>query len=162
VDSTSDDNAFLDPEAEVLVDRARQAGMVFDPPPPGLAESVKALFSWRDPDSELAQLVRDSRELAAAVRGPSPAETLLQFDAAGVRIVLEVTPTSSDRARLLGQVEPAGAGTIEVRQGARRTVRCDDLGRFEIDNVSGDPISLCWRPAGRSGGLSVATPWFRV
>jgi hypothetical protein len=146
-----------DDELEAAVRRAAQ---LFDPIPASLSEINATLLSWRDPDSELAALVADSRELASSVRGDE--STVLQFAAGPTAITVEIGPGPGAAYRLVGQVEPASGGVVEVR-GAAGNLRlaCDTAGRFQADDVPRGRLSLRWTPA-ESAARPIDTPWLLV
>jgi hypothetical protein len=66
---------------------------------------------------------------------------------------------SGRQQRILGELMPAGAATIELRQpgtSGSGPIPVDEDGRFVIEDLRPGPFSLiCWRP-GRS---PVATEW---
>jgi hypothetical protein len=104
-------------------------------------------------DAQLAELVFDSLldERAVAVRDEPGADVRSLTFTAGTRTI-EVDVSDAD---VVGRVEPAGPGTVELEQPrGRRSVALDDLGRFRAPLAPG-PLRL------RLGveGTAVATPW---
>jgi hypothetical protein len=146
-----------DPDDDTLLGLLRGAVSRFDTPPDALSEANRALFSWRDPDAELATLVSDSRQLSATVRGPAES-VFLRFAAGGRAITVEIAPTAGGRHRLIGQLEPGQRGTVEIRRRAEPVVavECDDLGRFQAEDVGRGPISFRWASAAAD---PIETPW---
>jgi hypothetical protein len=138
----------------------RRAAQLFDPIPPGLSETNVTLLSWRDPDAELAALVADSRELASTVRGDT--SVVLQFGAGATASTIEIGRGPGAAYRLIGQVEPASGGVVEVR-GAAGSLRltCDTSGRFQADELPGGRISLRWTAPG-SAARPIDTPWLLI
>jgi hypothetical protein len=126
-----------------------------EPLPDDVRAAARDALSWRDPDAALAGLVLDSaREPVGHIRGDGEPR-LLSFATAEVTIDVEAT-YHDGTVSLLGQLAPAGAGTVEVdhRLGVA-TARPDELGRFRIDGVEFGPVRL------RVGGTTdpVHTEW---
>lgn len=118
----ADDDRLL----AALRDAVRAAAAV----PPEFTEIGKAVFTWHDPEAELALLVYDSaydRDLVAVTRGGP--RTLI-FDAGGqLTIEVEVGPDV-----LVGQVLPPRPGTVErhLPGGDVATAPIDDGGGFAL------------------------------
>ncbi|WP_188193339.1 hypothetical protein [Nonomuraea sp. SYSU D8015] len=134
-----------------LRDAARAAAAV----PPELVEAGKAVFTWRDPDAELAALVYDSAyddDLVPVTRGG--ARTLI-FEAGGeFTIEVEVGPDV-----LVGQLVPPCPGTVErqLPDGDVINAPMDDAGGFALRPaptgvfrlrcISGDQVlTTAWVP----------------
>jgi hypothetical protein len=146
-----------DDELEAAVRRAAQ---LFDPVPASLRQLNATLLSWRDPDTELAALVADSRELAGTVRGDE--SILLQFVAGSTAITVEIGSGPDAAYRLVGQVEPAGGGAVEVRGAAGGLhLACDAEGRFQADDIPRGRLSLRWTPP-EAAARAIDTPWLLV
>jgi hypothetical protein len=137
-----------------------------DPMPPQLLDQVRRSFCWRTIDAELAELSFDSlidRESALAVRSHRDAALeprMLGFDAVvhGEDLSIEVEVSSDgERRALVGQIFPAGAGTVEVQAGDGGSTEfpVDELGRFLIEPVPRGPVRLRVEHAGRV----VQTTW---
>jgi hypothetical protein len=134
-------------EDEELLAALRSVLGRVEPVPGDIADVARSLLSWRDPDAVLAELAADSRELTAAVRGDT--DVLLRFQADAVEIVVQFSPSSDGTHRLIGQVEPAVAGTVRIRRiTGDFEVPADDLGRFVAERLAPGPISLRWSPDG--------------
>jgi hypothetical protein len=133
-----------------------------DKPPAAVVEAAKRGYDLRTVDEELAALVMDTllERPPAGVRGTVEPRSL-RFEAAGVTIEVEVTGSSAERRRVLGQLVPPGAASIEVSQpgGADTSVEADELGRFAIDGLHPRPLRLRCHLAGRR---PVATEWVLV
>jgi hypothetical protein len=146
-------------EDDILMTRLQELLATTEGPPPEFIELAKRMFTLRTVDAELAALIADSdvEEGAVAVRGG--AETrMLTFESADLAIEIEVSGTGRFR-RVLGQLVPAAAGTIEARQPSverPRTVEVDERGWFVLDDVLPEPLSLTVR---RSGARPVTTEW---
>lgn len=94
-------------EDELLVELRRVLHRV-DPAPAELTELARSLFSWRDPDALLAELVADSRELAGAVRGDT--DVVLRFEAGDVGIVVQLSPVRDEGSAARGPGGASGGG----------------------------------------------------
>jgi hypothetical protein len=132
-----------------------------DPPPAAVVDAAKRSYGWRSVDEELAALTMDSfvdRPLAG-VRGAAEPRAL-RFEAPGLTIEIEVSGSGAERRRVLGQLVPPRAASIEVSQPAGGgTVEADELGRFAIDGLHPQPLRLRCHLAGHG---PVATQWVLV
>jgi hypothetical protein len=145
----------------------------FDGPPADLERESVALYSWRAPDVELAELSADSRELEGSVRSDGGA-FLLRFSAGHWVLTVDTTVTGRVGRSIIGQIEPGERGTVVVRRRSYqvRRVEADDKGRFAVADLEPGPISLRWHPSapspqtGRPGANgqpgAVETPWFVI
>lgn len=130
-----------DRDVEILQALQRMFDMV-DPPPEHVVAHAREAFAWHGIDAELAELVYDSDTVTtpAGVRGGADARQVT-FRAPGLEIEVEV---ESERARtVIGQLVPAQAAQIELRQ-ENRTLRtaADTLGRFSFDGIAPGAIKL--------------------
>ena len=147
-------------DADLIAD-LQQAGAL-DAPPPAMDEAVKAAFSLRSLDAELAALTYDSAADDRALAGVRNAQAsrFLTFEAPGLIVEVESTPEGGAR-RLVGQLTPAGTARLEVRHGGgTAAVEVDELGRFSVDGVAPGPISLHCPAA--EGVAAVTTDWVIV
>jgi hypothetical protein len=140
-----------------LVDELRRVVGIADPVPERVLEAARGSFSWRTIDAELAELAYDSMlEAGAALVRSSDDRRTLTFDAPDVSVEVEVTAAGAER-RLLGQLVPPQAASIEVRHGGGTTaVDADELGRFAAAGVAAGPVSLVCRLA---DARAIATEW---
>ena len=141
------DNEILD----ILRKGLRQS----DPVPSTVSEFAAALFTWRDIDAELAELIFDSEDETspAGVRSTSIAR-MISFEVGKWTIDLEYDPAAGV---LMGSVSPVAPFSVALHsRGARFEMELDDLGRFEFDDVEGGPASLVFRSA---DGEVVKTSW---
>jgi hypothetical protein len=127
--------------------------------PARFVEAARNAFSWRDIDAELARLAYDSAsdlDVMAGLRSGSASVRVLTFAAGPLTIELEV----ADGA-LLGQVIPAGPGTVDLRPPVGLALRTavDDLGCFRVCPVPAAPVRLSYRG---TAGTSLLTGWFSV
>lgn len=139
----------------VLEEELRQAAAVFDPVPPPLLQLAVDAFALHDLDARVAELVFDSLEDAAAVRGGAEVPRMLTFTAGEVTVDVEVTDDG-----LIGQVLPPQPARIEVLGGPRTAMplTADDMGRFTGDVRPAGPFALRLHAAGDT----VVTPWLRI
>lgn len=149
-------------EDDILMTRLQELLASTDGPPPEFVELAKRMFQLRTVDAELAALIADSDvdSGAVAVRG-SAESRLLTFESANLAIEIEISGTGRSR-RILGQLVPAAAATIEARQpsaGQPRPVQADERGRFVLDDVRPEPLSLTCR---RPGAAPVTTEWCSI
>lgn len=132
-----------------------------DPVPSAVTEFAKAAFAWRTIDAELAELVFDSEgEQLAGVRSGAGARQMT-FRAPGVEI--EVVVMSEGARRLVGQLVPPQAATVELRyRDEVRSAKCDSLGRFTFQDVPVGPISIRCSIDDGDGNMVVQTDWMIV
>jgi hypothetical protein len=146
-------------EDDILMARLRELLGATEAPPPEFVDLAKRMFELRTIDAELAALIADSDVEAGAVAVRGGAESrLLTFESADLAVEIEVSGTGRTR-RVLGQLVPPGPGTIEARQPSAagvRTVEVDERGRFVLDDVRPEPLSLTCR---RPGERPVRTEW---
>jgi hypothetical protein len=151
-------------EDDILMSRLRSI-LSSDSPPAHLLEQAKGLYGLRNLDAELAALTADSAVDPApvTVRDAGPAVRLLTFEAPGLAIEIEIEVGGTGRFhRVLGQLEPPGPAVIEIRQPSAprpRRVDVDVRGRFVIEDVAPEPISLTCH---RDGDRPVRTEWTGV
>lgn len=135
-----------------------------DEPPPGWsAELAKASYDLRAVDAELAVLTSDSglSSAPAAVRSAA-APRLAVFDADGLSVEIEVEPGARAGSwRLVGQLTPAAAARIQVRQQRAEPawIDADDRGRFTADQLAAGPLSLVCL---RDGRPAAVTEWIAI
>lgn len=148
---------------DALQDALREMLGRYEPPPRGSAEMAKALYGLRSADAELARLVSDSgRATAQSVLRSGTTSRLAVFDATGLSVEIEIEPgAQAGMFRLVGQLIPAGAARITVRQqqGGPVLIDADDRGRFAVDRVVNGPLSLLCE---RDGRPTTATEWISV
>ncbi len=64
-------------------------------------------------------------------------------------------------SRLVGQIEPAGRGVVELRRPADiRTTDVDQFGLFLFEQIEGGPVSIRWHPEDSSTGFD--TEWVTI
>jgi hypothetical protein len=150
-----DDDQLLAALGEVL--RSSQA------PPSWSVELAKASYGLLAADAELARLTSDSG-LATAPSGlrSAAAPRLTVFDAGDLSVEVQIEAGARAGSwRLIGQLNPAAAARIQVRQAQPESfwVDVDDLGRFVVDELRDGPLSLlCARP----GRQDAVTEWITI
>lgn len=139
----------------------RHAGKLDDVPAETMA-AAKAGFLWRTIDAELAELVADSAEADDRLAGVRSAGEVRMLTFQSPTLTVEVEALDlGDRQRLMGQLVPPQAGTIEVRhRGGTVTVAADELGRFSVDGIVPGPVSL--HCSGLVGANAITTDWVVV
>lgn len=134
-----------------------------DPVPSTVLAAGRASWTWRTMEAELAELVADTERAGLAGAGVRSGDgpRLLTFQAPELTVEVEVA-AYGDRRRLVGQLVPPVAATVEVRCADHATpvvTRADELGRFRVDGVPAGPVSLVCRPG---SGPTVVTSWLVV
>ena len=151
------DSATAADRDDGLVDRLRRVAAEADPVPAAVLAAARAAFDLRTLDADLAELVADSRDSAALVRGPG-GRRQLAFAAGAVTLDVEVTEDGT-RRRLLGSAEgTTGPVTAHSSRAgvAPVTADLDEAGRFLLDGLAAGPTRLsCPGAAGRA----VVTAW---
>jgi hypothetical protein len=144
---------------EQLLDALRAAMRARQAVPPKFIDTARNVFTWHDVDAELAQLTYDSsrdHHEAVAVRSETASVRSLTFASARFQIELEVS-----RDRLLGQILPPQAGTVEAesQSGAVIAAEIDEVGTFSVDPVPASPFRLRCHAA---DGMDVVTGWITL
>lgn len=128
-----------------------------DPVPYDTLRSIRACFTRRTLDAELAELVYDSVvDEPVGVRSGSGSRQL-SFQGPRVAVEMEV---QAERQRVVGQVVPAQPSQVEVRHsGGSFVLRSDPAGRFVADDVPAGPVSF--RCTGQTGDrpFAAVTDW---
>lgn len=153
----ADDVDDTDDADDKLLAEIRALGARIDPVPPEALATARSAIAWRTMDAELAELTADTSvdDTMAGVRGTA-ALTLLTFESRDLTVELEVLE-SGGRRRLLGQLVPPTAGTVEVRHAAGTVhVEADEVGRFSADDIAPGAVSLRCQAEARV----VETDWF--
>ena len=135
-----------------------------DPVPARVIQAGIDAFSWRDIDSELAELAFDSlldTDESTLVRS-SPRQRLVSFKTPGLTIDLEVTAAGAQR-EVMGQITPGQAATVHIRhRGGQLIVTADGLGRFMSAEVPAGPVSLRLAVAAGDPRPAVVTEWVSI
>lgn len=136
--------------------------------PPHLLEAAKAAFTWHTVDSDLAELLSDTSEVAvrisASPRKPRP--RILTFKSGETLIVVQLTVARPSGHRMLGQISRGGSidvkgALVEVRHsGGTTALRSDRFGRFALDEVPPGPLSLACDFG--DGPAPVVTSWVTI
>ena len=148
-----------DPAAlfERLVGVLRRA----EPVPSEVVRQAKAAYMWRDVAASIALLEYDSAvddDGLARVRGTA-SERVLRFAGPGATVHLSVIDGGQ---RLVGRLDPAAAGTVELRHpDGAITAEVDHLGRFLFETSPRGSVSLRCTPRD-AGTPSVKTEWVTI
>ena len=142
---------------EVLLAALHEAVADREAVPPAFVAAAKGAFAWHDIDAELAQLIYDSQqEAAAGLRSESASIRALSFASAHLSIEVEITGDS-----LLGQLIPARPGTVEVQvlDGGAVTVPVDEAGCFTVDPKPDSTFRLRCHTGHTGTQTDVLTGW---
>jgi hypothetical protein len=144
---------------EVLLAALREALAAREAVPPAFVAAAKNAYAWYDIDAELAQLTYDSEretEPTASLRSESASIRALSFVSANLSIEVEITGDS-----LLGQLIPAGPGTVEIQtsDGGTVTVPVDEVGCFTVDPKPGHTFRLRCHTESTGTQTDVLTGW---
>ena len=155
-----DDDDMTQDEARDLglLDELRGIATRLDPVPPAALLAARSAIAWRTMDAELAELTYDSLvdDERAAVRNADAAR-LVTFEVGDVQIEIQVASVGEHR-RLVGQIVPTAAGSLELRSPeARVEAAVDELGRFSFERAPAGPVQLRFAAAGDAP--PVQTDW---
>lgn len=142
---------------DALMSRLARIFAQIDPVPKRVVEAAKASATWRTIDTELAALKYDSvldRDEWVGVRGGG--SRWLSFTSPSVTIELEVL--TGRPGKVVGQVERAGTGLVEVcYPGTTVPVETDAVGQFSCPTVHPGPMSV--RVTDDATGTVTQTEW---
>lgn len=143
------------PSDDELVAMLGEALRRVEPVPAHVDEGARAAFSWRDVDTELAELAFDSLTASSGVRGEEN-NRQLTFRSPGVEIELMLTGNGTNR--LIGQLVPPQESQVELISGDDRyETTADRHGRFAFDGPLTGPARLIVH--GDGGDAPVRTEW---
>jgi hypothetical protein len=153
-----------EPDDDPLEQELRGLAASLDPVPAELTQAAADAISWRDIDTELAELVFDSlldADEATLVRG-SADRRLVSFQTPALTVDVEVTRSGSGRD-VMGQIVPPQRATVEIRhREGTVTLEADELGRFSSASLRAGPMSLRVHPAAGGPGPAVVTDWVSI
>lgn len=145
-------NPLTDEELLATLGRALDAA---DPVPESVLDGARAAFTWRNIDTELAQIVFDSSQELAGVRSEDM-NRQVTFEAPGVEI--EVMVVENGVRKLVGQLVPPAERTVELVGGdSVQSIQTDHLGRFDFDDIGPGPVRIV--VLGADGQRMVQTEW---
>ena len=142
---------------EVLLAALHEAVADREAVPPAFVAAAKGAFAWHDIDAELAQLIYDSQqEAAAGLRSESASIRALSFASANLSIEIEITGDT-----MLGQLIPARPGTVEIQvpDADTMTIPVDEAGCFTVDPKPHSPFRLCCHTGHTGTQTDVLTGW---
>ena len=146
-------------EADIaLLKRLGAIAAVVDPVPDHVLEMSRALFTLRDPDAELMEIVQ--LEDVEAVRGSAPTSRMHFFEFGELSIDVELT-VSGEFADVVGVVADPGGSvgtsvTLDTTAASFTTV-LDEEGRFQVRRV---PVGMIRLTLDRGERQRLVTPWF--
>ena len=142
---------------DALLADLRRIAAIVDAPPPLLASSSRASFSFGRLDDELARLVQDTA--VAPVGSRSDGEPrMIAFAADEITVDVEVTGGPDDH-RLTGVVDgPVSELSVQTPV-ATYPVEVDAQGRFRAAQLEGSLLRLTMATG---SGRRVTTPWVRL
>lgn len=158
-DRTRGSSGLDDADIELL-ERLGAIAAVVDPVPDHVLEMSRALFTFRDPDAELMEVVELDGDRLEAVRGTSPTSRMHFFEFGEVSIDVELTVTG-EFCEVVGVVaDPGGSEgtsvTVDTVSASFTTVP-DAEGRFDVRRVPAGMVRITLERGTRA---KVATPWF--
>ena len=130
-----------------LLAELRRLANTVDPVPHEVTAYARAALGWRRVDTELAELLDDSRLEVAGMRSVAEVTRSLTFRSSDLQVDVEVDD-SGDVTLLLGQLVPAVAAEVDVQRDdgtTLATASTDDLGRFRFELPAGGRIRLVVR-----------------
>ena len=158
-DRTRGSSGLDDADIELL-ERLGAIAAVVDPVPDHVLEMSRALFTFRDPDAELMEVVELDGDRLEAVRGTSPTSRMHFFEFGELSIDVELTVTG-EFCEVVGVVaDPGGSEgtsvTVDTVSASFTTVP-DAEGRFDVRRVPAGMVRITLERGTRA---KVATPWF--
>ncbi|MGH9279760.1 MAG: hypothetical protein ACRD12_16885 [Acidimicrobiales bacterium] len=128
-----------------------------DPLPYDTLQSLRACFTRRSLDAELAELVYDS--LLNAPVGVRSGEAGRQLSFQGPRVAVEMEVVA-ERQRVVGQLVPPQPSQVEVRHaGGSYVLHSDRVGRFVADEIPKGPVSFRCTGATGDDPFVTVTDW---
>ena len=147
-------------EHDEVFDWLKRATRLAEVPPPGVLRQALDAFAWRGISTALAAVDYDSAiddDDSARVRAASR-DRRLSFR--GNLGVLEVS-VIDDGQRLVGRVQPARPGEVQLRYPSRTDrAAADGFGHFVFESVEPGPVSFCWQPEDGASGFD--TEWVTI
>ena len=158
-DRTRGSSGLDDADIELL-ERLGAIAAVVDPVPDHVLEMSRALFTFRDPDAELMEVVELDGDRLEAVRGTSPTSRMHFFEFGELSVDVELT-VSGEFCEVVGVVaDPGGSEgtsvTVDTVSASFTTVP-DAEGRFDVRRVPAGMVRITLERGTRA---KVATPWF--
>jgi hypothetical protein len=142
-----------------LLAQLRRLARTVDPVPNEVTAYARAALGWRRVDTELAELLDDSRLVVAGTRSLAETSRSLTFRSSDLQVDVEVEE-SRDGILLLGQLVPAVSAEVDVQRDdgtTLATASADELGRFRFELPAGGRIRLVVRR--EAPAAPVETSW---
>ena len=150
--------------SDELESELRRLAARSDPVPPLVVQAALDAFSWRDIDTELAELIFDSlldQDEATLVRGTAE-RRMVSFQTSELTIDIEVSGAGLGRS-VMGQIIPAQPARVDIRQRESQvTTDADELGRFRSEDLHAGPMSLRLHPPASGAGPEIVTDWVSI
>jgi hypothetical protein len=145
-----------------LLDELSQLYETLDPVPGGLVERVQFGITLDALHAEIAELQR-SVDLAGVRSDNATHAQTITFTSASLSIMITVSPTSADLARIDGWVTPGGRVAVELRseRGVTREF-ADEDGRFVFEDVRRGFVQFVVRPNEDPDTRPVVTPSIEI
>jgi hypothetical protein len=133
-----------------------------DPVPPGLVDRVNFGITLDALHAEIAELQRSGDLAGVRSTGADAAQTVT-FSSPSLTVMVTITPSSADRARIDGWIAPGGGVSVELRSAAGVTsVTADADGRFVFDDVERGLVRFLVRPPEGVAQQPVLTPSIEI
>jgi hypothetical protein len=167
--STPDDRD-LEPPADGQIDvedlrvlaGVRRLYDTLDPTPPGLVERINFGLTLDALHAEVAELQRSTSLAGVRSDGATEVQTVT-FTSASLTIMITVTATSADLARIDGWAAPGGGVAVDLRSvGGVRTVTADADGRFVFEDAPRGFTQFVVRQPGTNPAPPVITPSIEI
>ncbi len=127
--------APIDTEDERILGRVARLHDTLDPVPAGLVDRISFGITLDALHAEIAELQRSGDLAGVRSEGATEAQTVT-FTSASLSVMITISITSADRARIDGWVVPGGGVAVELRSVDRTyTETADADGRFVFDDV---------------------------
>jgi hypothetical protein len=124
------------PADDALVAELRDVLDQVDPLPPVVVQAGKAVLGWRRLDADLAELLADSAlEAEVGARAGRALARDVRFASDDLEVDVAIHYENA-RLRLVGQLAPPAAATIEIQTDDGTVVgaaEADPLGRFRVE-----------------------------
>jgi hypothetical protein len=133
-----------------------------DPVPAGLVERVQFGITLDALHAEIAELQRSGGLVGVRSDNATDAQTVT-FTSASLSLMITITPTSADRARIDGWATPGDGVSVELRTvDGVLSQTADADGRFVFDDVPRGLVQFLVRQPGTQANPPVITPSIEI